>query len=171
MKRFFYISTDLDELEKVEADLESHGILHGNMHVVSNSDAQVNSKNLNGVSSLLRKDVIFAPLKGAIIGAIIAVAILLTSYLMDVSSTYWVLSIFAAIVAFGFCTWEGGMYGLHKDNKEFERFQKYIESGNHLFFVDVDDRSRPVLERTVAGYSRVQLMDVKSSAWVPAFSE
>lgn len=62
MRRHFYISNDLDELENVEKELESRGISTPHIHVLSLNDGEVAlHTKLHEVEAVLRTDVCTAP--------------------------------------------------------------------------------------------------------------
>jgi len=79
MRRYFYVSNSLDDLERVENSLEQAGISRGQIHVLSNDDAGVKEHNLNQVYSWFKTDVISTTYKGAIIGAVLAAIVLFTA--------------------------------------------------------------------------------------------
>lgn len=59
MIRHFYISDDLDDLERLEQELEKSGIHKPQIHVVSRDDAGiVTHKNLHNIESVLKLDVV-----------------------------------------------------------------------------------------------------------------
>ena len=49
MKRFYYISDDLDDLAQVEQELEMAGIMKPQIHVFSHDDAGVEQRHLHNV--------------------------------------------------------------------------------------------------------------------------
>jgi hypothetical protein len=57
---------------------------------------------------------------------------------------------FLAIVMFGFVTWSGGFYGIQTPHKDFRRFQKDLDNGRHVFFVDVDPAQEDIINRVKA---------------------
>ena len=80
MRRHFYISSNLDELEDVEKELESRGISTPHIHVLSLDDAAVAQHDrLHEVEAVLRTDVVHGTEIGALIGLVISTSILLTA--------------------------------------------------------------------------------------------
>ena len=114
MKRHFYISENLEELELVEQELEDNGVSAPQIHVLSQNDAAVQRHGLPYVEAVLRKDVVHSMELGALIGVSTALLILATAYLAGWTATAagWLPFIFLAIVVLGFCTWEGGLFGI-----------------------------------------------------------
>ncbi len=53
MNRHYYISDNLDELERLEAELEASGIATEQIHVLSEKDAETGQRHLHEVSPLL----------------------------------------------------------------------------------------------------------------------
>ena len=103
MKRFYYMSDSLDELEHFEHDLESRGIPRTQIYLLSNDEVGLESHDVNRVASFLRTDVIHSGEIGALFGLVLAAAILLTANLSGiVEQTTWVPFIFLAIVASDF---------------------------------------------------------------------
>ena len=139
--RHYFISDDLDDLEKVEEELESRGVDTPQIHVLSLDDgATENHVHLHDVTSFMKSDVIRSGEWGLAIGVVGAALVLLVAYFMDWTNTVagWIPFIFLSIVVLGFCTWEGGFIGIQRANKHFERFEKVLDEGKHVFFVDQD---------------------------------
>lgn len=150
MNRYYYISDDLDDLEKLELELESSGVATEQIHVLSNDDCEVDHHHLHSVTSLSKSDVVHSGLLGLVFGLIGAVAILAVAYFSEIYSTItWVPPIFLAVVILGFCTWEGGLWGIQKRNHAFERFAKELELGRHIFFVDIRPDQEQVFQKIV----------------------
>lgn len=150
MKRYYFITDDLDDLQGVETDLKSAGITTPQIHVLSRDDAGVERRRLHQVEAVLKMDVVHGTEKGALIGVIGAAAILLAAWLSGLTATYtWIPAIFLAVIVLGFCTWEGGLIGIQKPHADFQRFQGDLEAGRHILFVDVDPEQESALH-TVA---------------------
>jgi len=56
MKRHYYISDDLDDLEVVERDLEAAGVTTPQIHVLSEDDAGLDAHHLHKVEAVLKRD-------------------------------------------------------------------------------------------------------------------
>ena len=156
MKRHYYISDDLDDLEIVERDLESAGVTTPQIHVLSEDDSGVELHHLHNVEAVLKKDVVHGTELGAVVGAIGAVAILLLAWLSGLTETYtWVPAIFLAVIVLGFCTWEGGLIGIQEPHVDFRRFQGDLEQGKHILFVDVDTEQEGLLHNVVSSHPKL----------------
>ena len=104
MKRYYYLSTDLDDLEIVERDLEAAGITTPQIHVLSLDDQGVEQHHLHNVEAVLKKDVVRGTELGAVIGVIAAAAVLAVAYFSGITETYtWVPAIFLSVIVLGFC--------------------------------------------------------------------
>lgn len=150
MKRHFYISNDLDDLEMIEQQLEDAGVTTPQIHVLSEDDAGVKAHRLNDVEAVLRKDVVHGTERGAAVGVIGAAIILLVAWATGITATItWVPPIFLAVIILGFCTWEGGLIGIQKPHSDFIRFQDTLRSGKHVLLVDVSlDQEHILLQVT-----------------------
>jgi hypothetical protein len=157
MKRHYYLTTDLDDLEAVEHDLEQAGVTTPQIHVLSDDDTGVKTHHLHEVEAVLKKDVVRGTGRGAIIGAFGAAAVLLISWLTGFAETFtWIPAIFLAVVVFGFCTWEGGLIGIQEPHSDFRRFQQALRAGQHVLFVDVEPEQESALRQVVAGHPKLQ---------------
>ncbi len=169
MKRHYYISDSIDDLEAVEHELEDNGVTTPQIHVLSENDMEVEKHHLHEVEAVLKKDVVRGTEIGALIGICLAVIILALAYFSGITeTTTWVPFIFLAVVALGFCTWEGGLFGIQVPHAEFRRFQDVLKKGKHVLFVDVNDKEEPTLDRIVSHHPHMQIAGVGSAtpSWV-----
>ena len=65
--------------------------------------------------------------------------------------------IFLSVVVLGFCTWEGGFIGIQVPNYQFKRFQRKLDEGKHILFVDVDPEQEELLEIVANAHQKLQL--------------
>ncbi len=139
MKRHYFISDDLDDLDRIEVELEQSGVATPQIHVLSSDDAGVDTHtHLHNIESVLKQNVIHGTVVGALFGLLAASLALGLGYLSDLPATYtWMPFYFLAIVLFGFITWSGGFYGIQTPHKEFRRFQKDLADGKFSIH-DVD---------------------------------
>ena len=165
MKRHYYISSDLDDLEKVEQELEARGFTTPQIHVLSLNDADVAKReHLNDVEAVLRKDVVNGTIVGAIIGAVAATAVLMFAHFSGLpEKATWVPFIFLAIIVLGFCTWEGGLFGIQEPHKHFKRFHKQLKQGQHVFFVDTKADQESILAEVVNSHPRLHEAGIGTS--------
>lgn len=154
MKRHYYISEDLDDLDHVEDELEKSGVATPQMHVLSRDDAGVaQRKHLHPVEAVLKKDVVRGTELGAVVGVVAAALVLLIAYFSGgTEAVGWVPFGFLAVVLLGFCTWEGGLFGIQEPHQDFKRFEKDLDAGKHIFFVDISAEQESVLARIVAAH-------------------
>lgn len=157
MKRHYYISNDLDDLEIVEHDLETAGVTTPQIHVLSEDDAGVETHHLHQVEAVLKKDVVHGTEIGAVVGVLGAALVLAIAHFSGIAETYtWVPAIFLAIVVLGFCTWEGGLIGIQEPHTDFRRFQNELHAGRHVLFVDVDPEQESLLRKVVAEHPKLR---------------
>ena len=88
MERHYFISDDLDELDRVEAELESEGMDRPQIHVYSEDDTGVEThEHLHNMEAVLKKDVVYGTELGAVIGVAAAGAVLLIAWLSGLPQT------------------------------------------------------------------------------------
>lgn len=159
MKRHFYLSDNLNDLEQVEKELEDNGVDTPQIHVLSQDSAGAEKHHLHQVEAVLKKDVVHSMEIGAVIGVILAPLILVIAYFSGwtESAAGWLPFIFLSIVVLGFCTWEGGLFGIQEPHYQFKQFQKDLKSGKHVFFVDVSTEQEIILENVVKSHPTLQV--------------
>jgi hypothetical protein len=158
MKRHYYISDNLDDLELVEHELESEGLSDEQIHVLSNNEAALASHHLHPVVDFMKTDVIRSGLVGASIGAMAATLVLAVTAVMGWAEAIgWTPFVFLAVVALGFCTWEGGFMGFQEKNRRFRRFDEVVKANKHVLFVDVTAQQEGILSRITSRHPRLQL--------------
>ena len=158
MKRHYFISNDLDDLENLEVELEESGIAKPQIHVLSRdeSDVAMHSR-LHTIEAVFKQDVVHGTLIGAGIGIALASAELGLVSLLGLAETYtWMPFLFLAVVLMGFGTWLGGFYGIQTPHKDFRKFENILNAGKHVFIVDVDTRQEPILEKIVSFHRQLE---------------
>jgi hypothetical protein len=157
VKRFYYISDNLDDLEQIEHQLEAGGIARPQIYFLSNDDVGLENRDVNRVASFLKTDVIHAGEIGALLGLAIAAVILLVSYFSGIAAQVgWAPFIFLAIVGFGFATWEAGFIGMQTPNVHFARFEEALEQGRHVLFVETDREDQRKLKAVIKQYPSLE---------------
>lgn len=169
MKRHYFIGEDLADLKKLEVELESAGVDIEQIHVLSNNETDMEKLNLHAVDSISKKDVLRSGFMGLLVGVIGAVGIMYyftaSGY---VESVTFAPALFLSLAFLGFCTWEGGLWGIQRNNRQFEPFQRDLQKGRHIFFVDIKPDQETKLSAVVAHHPNVQLASSGSGApgWV-----
>lgn len=165
MRRHYYISDDLDDLESIETELESHGITTPQIHVLSRDDAGLRKHGLHRVPSFMKKDVVHSTSIAALFGFLCAVLVLSVAQFSGVTQTVgWIPFIFLAIVVMALITWEGGMWGIHHPNIHFERFQQALDEGKHVLYVEVKKPQEVILLSVTNRHPRLQAAGTEDSS-------
>ena len=141
MVRHYFVSSNIDELEQVELELENSGIEGTQIHVLSNNDLEVENHNLHPVEQFFKRDIIHSMETGLITGCILSSVSLIIPYLMSWTDSQagWLPFVFLSVLILGFCTWEGGFIGIQKINDKFKRFEKDLAQGKHVLLVDIEE--------------------------------
>ncbi len=165
MRRHYYISSDLDELESIELDLRKHGVTTPQIHVLSKDDMGVEEHKLHQVPSFMKKDVVHSTSVAAIFGFLCAVLVLCVAEYTGVTETVgWIPFIFLAVIVMGFITWEGGMWGIQEPNIHFKRFQKELEDGKHVLYVEIKKDQEPLLHSVTDRHPQLQKAGISDVA-------
>lgn len=167
MRRHYFISNNLDDLELFEEQLEAAGVSTPQIHVLSRDDAEVERhRHLHEVQSFMKRDVVHATKRGAAIGFCGFSLVLGGAHFSGMTQTAagWVPFIFLAVIVLGFCAWEGGLLGIERPNRNFARFEQALNEGKHVFFVDLEPRQEAVLESVLKSHPQVRLSGTDSSS-------
>ena len=167
MLRHYFISDSLDDLELFEEQLEAAGVSRPQIHVLSSDDAAVeHHARLHPVRSFMKNDVVRSTVLGALVGICVFVLALTVAYLAGwtQSAAGWVPFFFLAVVLLGFCTWEGGLIGIHRPHHDFARFEQALKDGKHVFFVDLEPNQESILEKVLQFHKQLTLAGTGASA-------
>jgi len=159
MQRHYFISDNLDDLEVFEEQLESAGIPTPQIHVLSQNDSEVaHHHHLHDVNSFMKVDIVHSTTCGAAVGLVASSLVLFVSYFAGwtESAAGWMPFIFLAIVVLGFCTWEGGLFGIQRPNHHFKRFKQSLDDGKNVFFVDLAASHEATLAEVLKSHPQVQ---------------
>lgn len=159
LTRHFLISDDLDDLERLEEDLERSGIVFSQIHLLTLDDAEAaKHPHLHTVSALMKKDLVHSGLVGLGIGIAAAILVLLIAELAGWTQTPAgrIPFIFLAIILLGFFTWEGGLLGIETPNVHFRAFEQALEQGRHVFFVDLEPRQAALMDEVLERHPAVE---------------
>jgi hypothetical protein len=153
MKRFYYIGDDLDDLERIEHQLEAGGIARPQIYLLSNDDVGLENRDVNRVASFFKTDVIHAGEIGAVLGLAVASVILAVSHFSGIAAQVgWAPFVLLAIIGLGFVTWEAGFIGMQMPNVHFARFEKALEQGKHVLFVETAREDQKQLKEVIKQY-------------------
>lgn len=136
MVRLFYLVSSIDSAKEISDDLHAHGVTDWRFHIVSKDEAGLYTHQLHSASILDRTDLPRFVERGAIIGFVLALAIVLPLSLTDIvplPAAAWV-ALFAFLVAAG--AWIGGFGGIQGENYRIQPFHQDIEAGKYLIMVD-----------------------------------
>lgn len=167
LTRYFFISNNLGDLEAFEQDLERSDVFTPQIHLLTLDEDRADAyHNLHKMTSLMKKDIVHSTLIGAVVGLCAALLVLVFTHLVGWSETPagWMPFIFLAIVMLGFCTWQGGLWGIQKPNIHFKRFEETLKQGKHVFFVDLEGRHKILLKETAARHPSVEPAGISRGA-------
>ncbi len=176
MRRHYFVSNNLDDLEVLEEQLEAAGVSTAQIHVLSRNDAEVeNHRHLHEVQSFMKRDIVYSTECGAAVGLGAFVLVLSVAYFAGwtESAAGWMPFIFLAVALLGFCAWMGGLIGIEKPNHNFVRFEQALSDGKHVFFVDLESRQEIGLEKVLKSHPQLEVAGTGSSAphWLIALQQ
>ena len=167
MRRYYFISDDIDSLARIEVELKKYGIIKPRLHVLSkDGTASPGDEQYHDIAPVLKQDLVHGVLINIFIGALAAVLVLAIGYITRLPDSYtWAPFFLLAITVFGFVSWSGRCLGPHVLQKDFRRFQKELDDGKHIFIVDVDSSQKEVIRQME--YENPYLIDAGSISVAP----
>lgn len=157
MDRYYLICNDLNELESTQDELIKCGFNHQQLHVLSNDDAGIHQHRLHAVNCFSKTDIVYSTVRGAIIGMCFALFFLMMPNVLGLSGDLsWTPFIFLAIIALGFSTWEGGLWGIQEINHHFKAFESAVKNGQHVLIVDYANVQEATLQTVVKHHPTLQ---------------
>jgi len=159
LKRHYFASDDLDDLESFELELEKADIVTPQIHVLTLDDTgAANHSHLHEVTPFMKTDIVHSTLLGALVGLLMAAFVLILAYLAGWNETAagWLPFIYLSIILLGFFTWQGGLWGIESSNSHFKNFEQLLRDGQHIFFVDLEPGRGKVVRRLARAHSGIR---------------
>lgn len=160
MKRLYYLTKSIDEVDKVADDLHRAGVTDWNFHVLGNNKAELSDHHISMTSPFHERDIIRCVERGALIGITAGVfcSIAGTLYTSFVAEAGFGAQLAILLLCGMFGAWTGGLSGISTENYKIRRFHDAIEAGYYLILVDTypeNERVVPIVmnwhEHVVAG--------------------
>lgn len=148
MKRLYYLTRNIDALERISERLHEAGITDWNFHVLSKDKAGLTTHHIHSTTPLHERDIIRGGERGALIGAaaglIAAIALMATDVVPTTTMGY--LGMATLVIVFTLHgAWSGGLFGIQKQNYKIRQFHRELDEGQYLLMIDV----KPAHEATV----------------------
>lgn len=158
MKRLYYLSNNIDVVEKLSDELHAKGLTDWNFHVMGKDKANMIRHHLHTTSLLHELDIIRSGERGVLVGFV--VGLLLTCYVALVTpfgASMNLLAQIASVVLFSmFGAWLGGLVGVQNENYKIRRFHSAIDNGEFLIMVDVTHKQRREVEDTIDRFHEIR---------------
>jgi hypothetical protein len=137
MKCIYYLSPNLVSTRSISDDLHDVGVDDWFLHVVSKDEAGLRKEKIHSSNYLETLDLVRCGFIGANIGFI--VGMISAGLIMFFEPFGPDMPGFIYFLVGGFFTlfgaWEGGLFGVAKENSKLERFHEDIESGKNLVLI------------------------------------
>ena len=89
MRRHYFISNNLDDLDRLQKRLENRGVLRSQIHVLTKDDAGVETReHLHNLESVLKFDIVHGTKLGAYAGFTLAIIILAIAAYTNIATTH-----------------------------------------------------------------------------------
>ncbi len=150
MKRLYYLTRSIESAEQISQDLHHEGITDWHFHILSQDEAGLFKHHLHSANLIQTTDVIRFMERGAMIGLLLAVALLIPLMLIErFSVEMWLV---ASVFSLLFCIWSAGIGGISKQNYKISQFSKELKAGHYLIMVDVKPKDLDHVRRIMSRY-------------------
>jgi hypothetical protein len=139
MKRMYFVSRNIDRVEHLSEQLYKRIVSGWDFQVLSKDEAGLQKHQIHSANIFERYDLVHSAERGSMIGGFIGLIAILSFARLNLG--HLELGIFQYIVVMVapvlFCTWLGGLIGLHHENYKISRFHDLLEHGAYLVMIDV----------------------------------
>ncbi len=148
MKRFYYLTSEIESVENISRDLHNEGITDWNFHVLSKDEAGLYQRRINSATPWQELDIVHTALRGTLIGTALG---LVGGLAVMFFTNFGMTSVFLLVVVGAlFGTWAGGFVGISHENYKIARFHDDIEAGKYLVLVDVHPDEQHRVQKIMA---------------------
>lgn len=158
MKRLYYLSNNIDVVEKLSDTLHERGITDWNFHVMGKDNADMIRHHLHTTTPLHELDIVRSGERGVLLGLIIGLCI--TTYVTlftTFGESMGFIAQLGSVALFSlFGAWLGGLVGVSTENYKVRRFHSDIEDGSFLIMVDVKRAQRLEVESVIESFHEIQ---------------
>jgi len=167
MKRYYFISDDMDALGRVVARLKNHGIIKPQIQLLSKDDMAVaGHEAFHVITPVLKQDIAHGMLINTLFAALAGVLILAIGYVTRLPDSYsWIPFYLLATTIFALVMWSGGAYGLQVSQNDFRRLRKDLDDGKYIFIIDVDSSQQEIIRQME--YENPYLIDAGTGSVTP----
>jgi len=150
MKRLYYLTSSIDDADRISEIMHGNGVTDWHFHVVSRDEAGLYKHHLHSTSFVGKTDLLHSGERGALFGFASGLLLSLIMHLtMGISLSVVFLTV-AMITCFG--AWAGGLIGISHVNYRLARFQEDIDAGGYLIMVDVPKDQSEEIDVLMRGY-------------------
>lgn len=167
MKCLYFLAPTLASTHDVSDDLHEVGVEDFYLHVISRDESGLKKQHIHSSNYLETLDVVRDGFIGAALGfaaGMVGIALLMyfDPFGPDVEVPAWVLAALVGVATL-FGAWEGGLMGIHSENKKLAKFHDDIEAGKYLILVYVRRRQEDtVMKMMKERHPEAQLIGVDS---------
>jgi hypothetical protein len=155
MKRLYYLSHNIEAVDGISTALHNAGVSDWNFHVLGRDRAGLSTHRIHSTSPLHERDIIRSGERGALIGAVLGIAIALILAIADIVPTTMMgyIGLLTLIVVFTLHgAWSGGLFGIQKENYRLRRFHNALEQDQFLVMVDVRAKHERAVRQLMSQY-------------------
>ncbi|WP_370278376.1 hypothetical protein [Pontibacterium sp.] len=140
MKQHYYLTDDINSVEKIAEDLHTIDIDDDHIHVVGLDTDAIEEHHLHTARVIDETDIVRSSERGLLVGLVFGVLFavlgsMFTPFGIEVSGPSLVM---ITVFIVGLCTYWGGIIGTYFENYRISSFREAIQQGKYLLMVDTE---------------------------------
>lgn len=138
MKQHYYLTDDIDSVEKISKDLHGLDITDEHIHIVGGDIDVIEARHLHVARAIDETDIVRSSERGALLGVVLGTLFVMIGSMfrpfgIELSGPSLVM---ITVLIVGICTYWGGVFGVYFDNYRIAAFHKAVQQGKFLMMVD-----------------------------------
>ncbi|MEE8059778.1 MAG: hypothetical protein V3T17_18400 [Pseudomonadales bacterium] len=158
MKRFYYLSDDIESTDRAYHQLEQSGTGLFQLHVAGSDCSALKAHHLEPPNIFQAHEIVEDGIFGALSGLCIGIGLFVTLLLAQTFFQPFSLNLFGVVIVITLIigALAGGLYGLKNENHHLSPFHDAIHEGKFLLMVDTTTKNENIVDSVVKQYRNIR---------------
>ena len=168
MKRLFYTTADIDDAERISAEVHATGIDDQHFYAINRNDDELKKHHLHGGTSIEKSRLIAGRRKSGIIAALaLVITITFLAINTGVSEQGQAVPVALILVLSTLIVFVVSMVGASFDQYFLTLFNRYIDAGETLLIIDVNNNQMAAVKQVLEHHPKAHFIADCSSYGAP----
>jgi hypothetical protein len=171
MKRHYYITNDIENIEVLFKDLSHKQIKEKGIHIYSKKEREIENHTLPKIFDFFKTDIIHSGEKGLILGIFLSLIFFIIINLLNLTQKIGTFNVyFISFFIILLSSWEGGLIGISKKNYKISQFNKKLNDTDYLIMIDRDNIAEEIF-KIINEHQNIQKVGIGSNISNPFENE